>query len=132
MGSLALFAIIIVVYSVFQARNIIFGPSIDLTSPIDGETYTAALIDIKGIVHNANTFTIDDNPVLTDKNGGFDNQLLLSPGYNIIKVQAGDKFGKTTKVMLQVILKETPQTIISPVKIVATTTEATSTNKISP
>ncbi len=120
-GSLLLLILIIAGYAFYQARNIIFGPHITLSAPVNGETYANPAIDIKGVVTNAAYFAIDDNPVLLDKNGDFDEQLLLGDGYNIIKVDARDQFGKNKQILLQVILQNSqPMTV-------TTSTQATTT-----
>ena len=122
-GSLLLLILIIVGYTFYQARGLIFGPSITLSSPIPGETYTNPVVDVKGVATNATYFAIDDNPVLLDTDGSFDEQLLLADGYNIIKVDARDKFGKTKELLLQIILQNSqPMTV-------TTSTQATSTTQ---
>ena len=110
-GSLILLIIVIIGYSFYQARTIIFGPSITLTSPLDGQTYMQPLIDISGVAKNTNYLTLDDRPIFTDKKGNFDEKLLLAPGYNVIKLDAGDKFGKKTEKIIQVILQAQPDDI---------------------
>jgi hypothetical protein len=106
-GGLVLLIFIILGYSFFQAHNLIFGPSINLVSPLNNETYTDQAVDIKGTAHNAAYFSIDDRPVLLDKDGAFDEQLLLAPGYTIIKLDATDQFGKRTEKTVQVMFEDT-------------------------
>ena len=113
-GLLGLFILVILGYAFFQTRNLLFGPSIGIDSPIDGQTYTSPLIKIKGLAENANYLALDDKPIFTDKDGRFDEKMLLSPGYNIIKLNASDKFGKKTEKIIQVILKEATTSDIMP------------------
>ncbi len=103
---LVLFGLIIVAYSVYQARNILFAPTITLVSPIDGETYTDPLIHVKGVATHAAYLTLDDRALFADKKGNFDDTLLLGEGYTIIKISAEDKFGKKTEKIIQVLLKK--------------------------
>lgn len=107
-GLLILFAIIVLGYSSFQIRNIVFGPSIIVQSPLDGETYTHALVDVKGVAENVNYLTLDDKPIFTDTQGNFDEKMVLLPGSNIIKLYAENKFGKKTEKIIQVILHTDP------------------------
>ncbi len=100
-----LFIFIIFGYSVYQARNILFGPRITLVSPLNGETYTEPNIHVKGVAKNAAYLTLNDRALFADKKGNFDDTLLLGYGYNIIKIEAQDKFGKKTQQIIQVILK---------------------------
>lgn len=103
---LTILAIIILGYSLFQAQKIIIGPVIDIYSPENGTTYTQALIEVEGRAKNISYINLNGRPIFTDKNGHFSEKLLLSPGYNIIKLDARDKFKSYTEKKLEVILKE--------------------------
>lgn len=98
--------LIIVGYSLFQAQKILRGPVIDIYTPENGATYNQALIEIDGRARNISYLNLNDRPIFTDKDGYFKEKLLLSPGYNIIKLDAMDKFKKYTEKIIQVILKE--------------------------
>jgi|SRR5579872_3254102 len=130
-GLLIIFILFIFGYSFFQARNIIFGPEIYLKSPLDGETYENPLVEIKGVAQNADFLYLDDRPIFTDTNGNFDEKLLLSPGYNAIKLDAEDKFGKKTEKIVQVIFKANPDTLPKSqvANPIATSTISTTTNR---
>jgi hypothetical protein len=103
---IVLLVLIIVGYSIFQASKIISGPIIEIYSPNNGSTYNQALIEVTGIAKNAAYINLDDRPIFTDKKGYFNEKLLLSPGYNVIKLDARDKFKKYTEKRIEVILKE--------------------------
>ena len=105
-SAIALLAIVIVGYSLFQASKLISGPIIDIYTPQNGATYSQILIEINGRARNIAFINLNNRPIFTDKNGYFKEQLLLSPGYNIIKLDAKDKFGKYTEKKLELILKE--------------------------
>ena len=97
---------VIVVYSLFQAQKLINGPQIEIYSPKDGSTYNQTLIEVEGRAKNIAHLEMNDRPIFTDKTGYFKEKLLLSPGYNVIKLDASDKFKKYTEKRLQIILKE--------------------------
>ena len=97
---------VIVGYSIFQAWKLISGPIIDIYTPQNGATYSQTLIEIEGRARNISYLNLNDRPIFTDKNGYFKEKLLLSPGYNIIKLDAKDKFKNYTEKRLEVILKE--------------------------
>lgn len=103
---LSLFGLIIVGYTLFQAQKIIVGPTIEVYTPQNGATYNQTLIEIEGRARNIAYLNLNDRPIFTDKNGYFKEKLLLSPGYNIIKLDAKDKFKKYTEKRLELILKE--------------------------
>ena len=102
----SILALIIVGYSLFQAQKLITGPVIDIYTPENGATYNQTLIEIYGRARNVAYLNLNDRPIFTDKDGYFREKLLLSPGYNIIKLDARDKFKKYTEKMLEVVLKE--------------------------
>ncbi len=105
-GLISLLVLVIVGYSLFQAQKLIRGPIIDIYTPQNGATYNQTLIEIDGRARNAAYINLNDRPIFTDKNGYFSEKLLLSPGYNIIKLDARDKFKNYTEKRLEIILKE--------------------------
>ncbi|HBD25166.1 MAG: hypothetical protein A2566_01970 [Candidatus Zambryskibacteria bacterium RIFOXYD1_FULL_40_13] len=105
-GVISLVALIIVGYSAFQAQKLITGPTIDIYTPQNGASYGQTLIEIEGKATNISYINLNGRRIFTDTNGHFKEKLLLSPGYNIIKLDAVDKFKKYTEKTLEVILKE--------------------------
>jgi Glucodextranase, domain B len=103
---ISLLALVIVGYSLFQAQKLITGPVIEVYTPENGATYNQTLIEIYGKARNVAYLNLNDRPIFTDKDGFFREKLLLSPGYNIIKLDARDKFKKYTEKRLELILKE--------------------------
>lgn len=105
-GSLIILGTIILLYSLFQGWKIIAGPIIDIYNPQNGITYSESLIQVEGRARNIAFIKLNDKQIFTDKNGYFSEKLLLSPGYNIIKLDAQDKFKNSTEKRIEVILKE--------------------------
>lgn len=105
-GLIIFFGLIILAYSIFQAWKIVTGPVITIYSPTNGATYTEALIEIEGRAKNIAYLNLNGKPIFTDKTGYFKEKVLLSSGYNIIKIDASDKFKKYTEEKLELILKE--------------------------
>ncbi len=105
-GLISLLIVVIAGYSLFQAQKIIRGPVIDIYTPENGATYNQTMIEIDGRARNIAYLNLNDRPIFTDKNGYFSEKLLLSPGYNIIKLDARDKFKNYTEKRLEIILKE--------------------------
>ncbi len=105
-GSITILGLVIISYSIFQAWKIIQGPVITLYAPSNGQTFNQALIEIEGRAKNISYLKLNDRPIFTDKTGYFKEKYLLSPGYNIIKLDGVDKFKKYTEKKLELILKE--------------------------
>jgi len=105
-GAISLLALIIAGYSLFQAQKILAGPVIEITTPQNGATYNSTLIEINGKAKNIAYINLNDRKIFTDKDGNFSEVLLLSPGENVVKLDAWDKFGKQTEKKLELVLKE--------------------------
>ena len=103
---ISLFVIMIVGYSGFHAKKLISGPIIDIYTPQNGATYNQTLIEIEGRARNIAYISLNGRAIFTDKNGYFKEKFLLSPGYNVIKLDAQDKFKNSTEKRLEIILKE--------------------------
>jgi hypothetical protein len=101
---IGLLLLFILGYSFFQARKLISGPQIKIVSPADGATVLDSLIEIQGVARNINAIALNDKPIYIDDVGNFTEKVVLYDGYNIIKVAAKDRFGKTTQKLLNVYL----------------------------
>lgn len=87
---LALFTI----YTGFETIKYLSGPSLEIVSPKDFETTIEPSINIRGVVKRAAYITINGKQIFADTNGEFGNELLLPPGYSIIRILVKDRFGK--------------------------------------
>jgi hypothetical protein len=94
----------IVGYGLFQARNLIAGPQISLITPIDGSAVANSLVTISGKAHNISFISLNDRPIFIDQQGNFNEQLVLSPGYNVWTLMAKDKFGRTVSKQFSLVL----------------------------
>ncbi len=92
-------------YSLFQARNVIQGPVVEIHSPENGTSLSESLISIEGIAKNISHISLNGRPIFIDERGRFAETLLLSYGYNIMTVKASDKFGKEIKKTLELVYK---------------------------
>jgi len=105
-GTITFLVVVIVGYSIFQARKILEGPDLNLTSPKSGTIYTEPLVEIAGTASNIKEIRLDDRPINITEEGEFREKLLLFPGYNIIKLSAEDKFGKKTEKKIELVYQE--------------------------
>lgn len=94
--------ILIAGYAIFQARNIVRGAEISLTSPKDELVVATSTISITGIALRAAHITLDDNPIFTDPAGNFSEETILTPGMNIIKIQAEDRYKRQKTELLHI------------------------------
>jgi hypothetical protein len=96
----------IVGYSLYQAKNIISGPELAIESPFNGSTVNEPAVAVRGFAKNVAYISLNDRQIFIDKEGAFNEELLLAPGYNIWKLEAKDKFGRVVSKKIEVILNQ--------------------------
>jgi hypothetical protein len=89
------FFLFIILYGFLRSRSLIFGVKITEVNLIDGATVTEEVIQIKGNAKNALHLTLNNREISINSAGNFEEDFALLPGYNIINIQAKDKFGKS-------------------------------------
>jgi S-DNA-T family DNA segregation ATPase FtsK/SpoIIIE len=97
-------ATIIALYGLYESFDILCGPSLAVSSPLDGQIVKDSLIQIKGQSKRIAKMSIDGRQVFADSNGNFDEPLLLGYGYNIIQVKVNDRFDRQIVKTLRVTL----------------------------
>jgi len=85
-----------VTYGMFQARTLIHGPTLTVTSPLPGETITDTLMEIQGNTENVTHISINGQPVTMDVSGSFNVKRVTPNGYGTVLIEAKDRFGHTT------------------------------------
>lgn len=103
--SIILFIIIIIGYALFQARSIATGPIINIHSPQNGASVDTSLIEINGVAKHISHISMNGRQIFTDDKGVFNEELLLSYGYNIITIRAKDRFNREVTEELELIYK---------------------------
>jgi hypothetical protein len=81
-------------YGVFEARKLIEGPSITITSPQPWSATSTTGVLIAGEAQNIAFLTINDAPAYTDESGHFAELLSPPPGVTVLTVAAVDRFGR--------------------------------------
>jgi len=84
--------LLLISYGIFNARNLIMGPTIEVFNPAKDMETTKNVITVKGRVQNATFISLNQKPIFVDTEGLFEEKLLLSPGSNIIEIKARDRF----------------------------------------
>ncbi len=103
---IALIVIAIAGYSYFQARNLIKGPQVSITSPSNGTTLGNPMVTVSGTAKNISFITLNNRQIFVDDNGNFKEDVLLSPGYNTWELQAKDKFGRVVTKNIELIFRK--------------------------
>jgi cytoskeletal protein RodZ len=91
------------IYAYMQINYFLQIPVLNISEPADYTEVSVNKIDFKGKTDPDNVIFINNQLLTTDKNGNFATPVQLKNGYNIIKVTAENKIGKsitTTKVVV--------------------------------
>lgn len=92
-------------YGIFRAKNLVEGPELFVTSPAQGSTVSDPFVEIKGTVKNISFLTLNNDKIFTDESGAWSEKILLSYGYNVVTVEAKDRFGRSAEQTLQLMYK---------------------------
>ncbi len=99
---ISILSILLVSYVLYQARNLIQGPSIVLNGEYFPEQHNKT-VDLTGQTHNIVRLTVNGKEIHTDADGAFLHTIVLEHGYSIITLHAEDRFGRTTEVVREYV-----------------------------
>lgn len=88
------FFILFLLYGAFEGIKLFLGPSLVIYTPRSIDTVDIPTLTVSGHVARVAYITLNDRQIFADTSGNFTDKLLLSPGYNIIKVKVTDRFDK--------------------------------------
>lgn len=119
-----LFFIAVAAYAYFEAQGILYGPEIQIATPENAPiTVDTELVHVRGAAKNITELLLNGNPVYVTESGVFDEALLLSEGYNREVLEARDRFGRTTKKVLEIVYTPTTDTSPSVESLINTTSQ---------
>ena len=96
--------ILLIAYSLYQARFLVLGPQIWIDNPQDGSTVDDSLVIMEGRSKNIAWISLNDRQIFTDEEGVWGEKLLVSEGVSIMTVSARDRFGRETSRSVQIVL----------------------------
>ena len=102
---LIVFFVLVLIYAYFEARGILFGPTITI-SPRVLET-TSAYVKIQGTAERIAKLSLNGKSIAVTESGAFDEPYVLVSGYNRIALSATDKYGKRTERVIEVVYSPT-------------------------
>lgn len=105
LGVILIFILIFAIYTFIKAENFLLGPTIIIDTPENGQTFSASDVTIRGWAKNISLLYLNGRQIFTDKDGSFKESLLLARGYNIIELEAKDKFNRNVKEKREIVLK---------------------------
>lgn len=94
-----------VTYVGSQIRSVLAPPFLEVNEPNSDATIEGTSLVVAGKGEIGADIFINSQPVLADQSGQFSENLLLSPGLNIVEILAKNKFGKISKVTRNITAK---------------------------
>ena len=98
------FFLLLIAYSLYQARAILIGPKVWIEHPQDGEALSEPLVTMRGRSSNIAWISLNGRQIFTDEMGGWAEKLIVASGTSIMTVEARDRFGRETKKSIRVVL----------------------------
>lgn len=109
-------------YGLFEFRGFLGGPQIAVASPVDGATLTEEMVEVSGLTEHISKITLNGRPIFIDESGAFAERIPLLSGYNVLTLEAVDRFGNETRETREVVYRPAEQPV-APKTETATTTE---------
>ncbi len=104
--------LLLITYIVWQARFLIAGPKLSLTSETNFLS-NERIIKLEGSARNITKITLNGRQIFTDPAGHFDEALVLENGYTIATIAATDRYGRTTSINRSFMY--TPASVVNPI-----------------
>ncbi len=95
--AVATLLVLMLLYTQFQARNLIHGPSITLNGAYEIVQQNQRLT-LHGNAQNIVKLTLNGREITTNENGEFVQSVILEKGYTVLTLYAVDRFGRSTSV----------------------------------
>ncbi len=111
--------LLLIVYGVFNARKLIEGPQIEVFEPTSGVEMRTNPISIKGVAKNITFLSLNEKPIAIDTAGIFEEKLLLSPGYNTIRIYAKDRFKQDTVKEIKIYYNDNHQSTTTDISMIS-------------
>lgn len=92
---LGIIAVLFSTYVVFQARYIIRGPQLTLIDE-PGGIQNERQITLSGHAENITDIRLNGRQIVTNEDGYFAEHIVLENGYNVVQLQAHDRYGRKT------------------------------------
>ena len=98
--ALLIFFVILAGYGYYEARGMLFGPRIDV--PTQMTEVHEQMIAIKGTATRIASLSMNGKAIPVTENGSFEEPYLLAVGYNRIVLDAKDKYGRSSRKVIEI------------------------------
>lgn len=94
---LALVLVLFIGYGFLKAVPLVLGPSLSISSPINGATYQSGVVEVEGTTSRVVALTLNGAPLLKDQTGRFSSTLTFPSGGSVLTFIATDRFGRQVR-----------------------------------
>ncbi len=101
---LSIFGIAVLGLVSYNIKDLVVGTPLKIQTATDGSTLSTPFLPIVGTAKHAREILINGRPIALDRSGAFNDEVLLSPGYNIVEVALKDQFGNEKIKTYQVVV----------------------------
>lgn len=103
--AIGLFFLAVIGYALFEARWLILGPTIAISS--DTSATSTQFIIIRGSAQHSSTLLFNGAPVAVTENGTFGEGFVLIPGVNELYFDATDRYGHSVHKVVTIVYTAT-------------------------
>jgi len=100
---IALVFLAVASYTVYETKDIIIGPVVEINYPKSGETVINEIINIVGKAKNTASLMLNGRPIKIDEEGNFEEKIILNNGYNTAIIEATDRLGKEISEKIEIM-----------------------------
>lgn len=97
--------VFIIFYAILETRSLARGVQIKISGLENGQVFTNENISLTGTAIHADYLSLNDRELAIDIDNNFKSDLVLSPGYNIVTLEAKDRYDKKTKSVYEVFYR---------------------------
>ena len=110
-GIFVIFFVFIALYGFLRSTDLLFGVKIkdvklNALPAESGQVVRESVTRVTGTAKNAVFLSLNGREISVDLEGNFEETIALLPGYNIISIEAKDKFGYMDEENYKLILEE--------------------------
>ena len=106
-GSLGmLVAVAILIFLIIKIERIFAPPNLEIIQPQDGLITEDRRLEVVGRSEKEVEIVINNENVLVDSDGGFQASIDLQKGYNLIKITASKRYGRSQNEEIKVLFKD--------------------------
>ena len=87
--------VVAALYFSYQARFLIGGPQLTLVEE-PNVAQVSRTITLKGAAANITELYLNGRPIVTNESGQFEEMVVLENGYSVVRIDAVDRYGRTT------------------------------------